>query len=141
MSKIDGAEFFSLSNGVIDTSNQVRLTGIIETHRAHLVRASDSNEWLRKNFKTAGIWDRGLESGMLTSHPSIEMSHINPSTSGDRCKKVYPTIQLIEYMGGGLDNVLTIRKWITGRLYLSFINFTGNYAYVCWEHFISIINI
>lgn len=40
---------------------------------------------------------------------------------------IYPWI---EYMGGGgLDNVLTIRKWITGRLYLSFINFTGNYAY------------
>ena len=40
---------------------------------------------------------------------------------------IYPWI---EYMGGGLDNFLTIRKWITNRLYKSFINFTGNYAYV-----------
>jgi len=39
---------------------------------------------------------------------------------------IYPWI---EFMGGDLDDLLTVRKWITGRLYLSFINFTGNYAY------------
>ena len=50
---------FSLSTGRTETSHKVRSMGIIETHRAHLVRASDSNEWLRKNFKTAGISGSG----------------------------------------------------------------------------------
>ena len=74
---------FSLSYGGIKTSNQVRLMGVIKTHQAHLVRASDSNGRLRKNFKTAGIWDRGLESGILTSQPSIKMSNFNPFEGSD----------------------------------------------------------
>lgn len=39
---------------------------------------------------------------------------------------IYPCI---EYMGGELDSLWTVRKWLTGRLYLSFIKFTGNYSY------------
>ena len=39
---------------------------------------------------------------------------------------VYPSI---EYIGGEIQ-VFTVRKWLTGRLYWSFITFTGNYAYV-----------
>ena len=38
---------------------------------------------------------------------------------------VYP---IIEYIGGKIQ-IFTVRKWFTGRLYLSFINFTGNYSY------------
>ena len=92
---------FSLSYGGIETSNHVRLTGIIETHRAHLVRSSDSNERLRKNFKTAGIWDWGLECGILTSHPSIKMSNFNQSASSDPCQKSWPNVQFIERVNGG----------------------------------------
>ena len=90
------ARSFSLSYGGIKTSNQVRSMGVIETHRSHLVRASDSNERLRKNFKTAGIWDRGLESGILTSHPSIKMFNFNPFEGSDRGQKGWAIIHLTE---------------------------------------------